>query len=180
MAYTPLPSLPQELIKQEVALRVRRDDDGVFLCELYLAMRWGELTETGWPDEVKIAFLKQQFDLQTRHYDAHYPGAVWAVIEQSGRPIGRLYLQLSGGDLRLIDIVLLEAFRSRGLGTRLIQTVQREAECLGATTLSLHVEQASQALALYQRLGFVITEDCGVHYRMEWPVPAAGQVKSAS
>jgi len=180
MAYTPLPWLPKELTEQGITLRPRRDDDGVFLRDLYIAMRWRELAQTGWPDETKAAFLMQQFDLQTRHYDAHYPGAAWTIIEQDGKPIGRLYLQRSGNDLRLIDIVLLEACRGQGLGTRLIEAVQQEAKELGTVSLSLHVEQGSAALPLYQRLGFAITEDCGVHYRMDWVVPGCNQVKSAS
>jgi hypothetical protein len=50
-----------------VTLRVFRDDDLEFLCELYASTRADELALlVDWSEERKRAFLRQQFEAQHR------------------------------------------------------------------------------------------------------------------
>lgn len=170
MTATPLPAIPDALMERGVTLRLRRDDDDLFLRQVYFAYRWDEVAASGWPEETRVAFLSQQQDLQRRHYDSHYPGAAWGVIEVDGERAGRLYLQYSQQDLRIIDIAFLPQFRNLGIGGGLLRATQALTRELGGVKASIHVEQNNPALRLYQRLGFVIAAPRPPYFLLEWPV----------
>lgn len=117
-----------------------------------------------WPDDAKRAFLRSQFEAQTRHYDTHYSDAEFCVLEREGRPIGRLILSWGERDAHIVDISLIPECCGQGLGTALLQAVQAQSPGI----VSIYVERFNPALRLYQRLGFVQEEDTGVYYRMRW------------
>src|ERR1044071_9858634 len=78
----------------EAGLRFRpiADADLSCLARLYASTRMEELAVTGWPDAQKTSFLQSQFDAQHAHYQKHYVGAEFLVIEHAAIAIGRLYL----------------------------------------------------------------------------------------
>lgn len=117
-----------------------------------------------WPDDAKRAFLRSQFEAQTRHYDTHYSDAEFCVLEREGRPIGRLILSWGERDAHIVDISLIPECCGQGLGTALLHAVQAQSPGI----VSIYVERFNPALRLYQRLGFVQEEDTGVYYRMRW------------
>jgi ribosomal protein S18 acetylase RimI-like enzyme len=147
-----------------LTVRPRTPADTEFLAALYASTRATELAQVPWPDDAKRAFLRSQFEAQTRHYDLHYADAEFLVLERDGRAIGRLILSWGDGDLHVVDIALLPACCGMGLGTSLLRAVQAQA----ANSVSIHVERFNPALRLYQRLGFVHEEDTGVYFRMRW------------
>ena len=150
-----------------VTWRAMDESDLPFLAAVYASTRAEELAVTGWPDEVKQAFLDQQHEAQHTHYQAHYPGALWLVVERGGAPIGRLYLREGGSDIRLIDIALLPEHRSAGIGGAIIDDLLAWARAIGKS-VSLHVEPNNPVLRHYQRLGFVEGEEWGAYRRMDW------------
>ena len=103
-----------------VTCRAMVEGDFPFTAALYASTRTEELAPTGWPDEVKDAFLAQQHEAQHRHYQAHYPGADWLIVERDGAAIGRIYIHERETDIRLIDIALLPAHRRAGIGGAMI------------------------------------------------------------
>jgi ribosomal protein S18 acetylase RimI-like enzyme len=144
--------------------RPRTPADTEFLAALYASTRAAELAPVPWPDAAKRAFLRSQFEAQTRHYDLHYAASEFLVLERDGRPIGRLTLCWGDRELRVVDLALVPACCGLGLGTALIRAVMAQA----AGSVSLHVERFNPALRLYHRLGFVAEEDTGVYYRLRW------------
>ena len=150
-----------------VTWRTMREDDLAFAASVYASTRTEELAVTGWPDEVKQAFLDQQHQAQHNHYQSHYPGAEWLVVERGGAPIGRLYLQEGASDIRLIDIALLPEHRGAGIGAAIIDDLLAWARALGKS-VSLHVEPNNPVRRLYQRLGFVAGSMAGAYQRMDW------------
>lgn len=153
-------------------LRPRTPVDMDFLAELYAQTREEELRPAPWTNAQKHAFLRDQFEKQHAHYLAHYPGAEWWVVDVGGAPAGRLYLEQTAAELRLMDIALTDAHRGRGLGSRLIDAVLRRADA-AEIPVRLHVEPFNRALRLYQRRGFRHLETRGVYWFMERPVGAA-------
>ena len=141
--------------------------DRAFLESLYASTRRDELAPVPWTDDVKRAFLAQQFGLQDAHYRANYPGADLLVIERGGEAIGRVYVYRSSGEIRLMDIALVEAERGGGLGTALVEELMAEARATGAS-ITLHVEPDNPAQRLYRRLGFTLIEERGVHHFLGW------------
>lgn len=167
-ADAPVLCLPEALARQDVYLRPQTAADREFLHGLYASTRWEELAPSGWPDAAKIGFLRQQSDLQLKHYDKFYQdgGAFW-LITLGGDPIGRLYVFRGGGEIRVVDLSLVPPARGRGYGAALLTAVQVEA-AEQDWSVSIHVERNNRARNLYRRLGFVVTEEHGVYLRMDW------------
>lgn len=156
-----------------ISLRLITPADVSFLAGVYASTRAEELAVTGWSDEEKAVFCRRQFDAQSAHYAANYPGASFQVIERDGVPIGRLYVARWEKEIRIVDITLLTEFRGTGIGTKLLRELQDEARSAGKS-LTIHVERFNRALALYQRLGFQQVEDKGVYLLMKWKGSQSG------
>lgn len=153
--------------------RAMTDVDLPFVAELYASVRAAELALTGWPAEMRGAFLEQQHRAQHQHYRAHYPDADWLIIERQGKRIGRLYVDEAPGDLHLIDISLLDCSRGRGVGTAIIADLIAHADA-GGKSLSLFVEPNNPARRLYLRLGFESEGIAGAYESMRRPVSGSG------
>lgn len=151
-----------------LCLRPIRDNDLPFLASLYASTRERELEPVPWTEAEKQAFLSFQFNCQHQHYQQHYSGARFDIIERDAEPIGRLYLAPLAGELRIMDIALVPGARRRGIGTRLLQAVLERARSEGSE-VTIHVERDNPALALYQRLGFQLREDRGVYLFLVHP-----------
>ena len=156
-----------------ISYRPIGEADLPFLFEVYASTRADELAITGWPDEMKHAFLAQQFEAQHVHYQRHYPDAEWLVIEREGEGIGRLYIEAWDEEVRIIDIALLPHARRHGIGAAILEDLLEEAG-EAAKAVSIHVEKNNPARGLYERLGFAPVRDRGVYDQREWrPAGAA-------
>lgn len=174
------PSPPAALPGRGIALRHATSADLPFLRELYAGFRFAELLPLPWSEAEKQAFLDDQFRLQHLHFTTHFPKADFWIVEESrpaavARAVGRLYLDRSGADWRIIDIGLAGAMRGGGLGTALIEWTQQACIDAGGTAIDLHVMTTNaRARALYERLGFVVRgEVSGYHQPMRWTARSA-------
>ncbi|HEU4887236.1 MAG TPA: GNAT family N-acetyltransferase [Thermoanaerobaculia bacterium] len=152
---------------ETISLRPETDDDLEFTARLYASTREEELRPVDWPDEQKVAFLRQQFDAQRLHYRQHYDFAEFWIIVDDGVPVGRLYIHRHGNDVRLMDIGLMPDHRGRGIGEMLVKRILDAAAAEGKS-VSIHVEMFNPAMSLYQRLGFKQIDTYGVYHLMEW------------
>jgi len=144
-----------------------RNADLPFLRRLYRSTRAEELAQTGWPDAIKRAFCDQQFDAQHRDWIARHPDAWFLLLMERRDPVGRLYVDESGDDVRLIDISLMPAVRGRGLGSAVLGALITRANAVGKG-VALSVDPMNpRAAALYRRWGFIETgrDDARVHMR---------------
>lgn len=152
----------------EVSLRGETDGDLEFLKDLYAASREREmLVLVDWSDEQKREFLDQQFNAQRSQYQKHYPDASFAIIEQSGQSIGRLYTAELEQEIRLMDIALMPTARNSGIGGKICSDVMARATQLGKI-VSLHVEEDNPAKHLYERLGFDDVGEVSFYTLMHW------------
>ena len=167
---TPPGSHPHPLA---ITLRPVVAGDAGFLRRLYGSTREAELAHLDWDDDQKDAFISSQFEAQRRSYEEHYRGAASDLIVVDGEPAGRLYVARGADEIRIVDIALLPAYRNRGIGSQLLGALLDEA-AVADKQVTMHVERFNPALRLYERLGFVLVEDKGVHLFLEWRPPAAG------
>jgi ribosomal protein S18 acetylase RimI-like enzyme len=148
-------------------MRPARDEDEPFLYELYRSTRIDELSQTGLAPDQLDQLVRFQFTAQQHHYREAYKDAEHLIIEVDDRPVGRLLVYRSDKEVRLVDIALLLEWRGGGIGSELIGRLQEEAVAL-SRPLTLHVAKSNRALRLYERLGFKVVEDAGIHFFMRW------------
>ncbi|WP_395688254.1 GNAT family N-acetyltransferase [Caenimonas koreensis] len=133
---------------------------------MYASTREDELRIVPWPPEVKQAFLQDQFNKQHTHYLSGYPNALWLVLEHASEPAGRIYVEQTGSEIRLMEISLLPACRNAGVGTSLMNALLAHADLQGLP-VTLHVEPYNPAKRLYQRCGFLDVETRGYYVLMQ-------------
>lgn len=171
----PPPPLDETLRAAGIVLWPAGAADLPFLKSLYAGFRMPELLFAPWTLAQKQAFAEDQFRPQHIHFVHHFAAAdFWVVMRAeppaAPRPIGRLYLDRSGPEWRLVDIILNGEARGQGLGAALISWVQKNAAAAGAESLALHVAVNNpRAQALYLRLGFQPLESGdGLNVPMRW------------
>ena len=149
-------------------LRPTESNDESFLLNVYANTRTEEMALVNWSDEQKAAFLRMQFDAQTKHYLANYPSAEYYIILWEGKSIGRLILEPTSESLLIMDIALLPEFRNQGIGQTIIKDLMNKAR-QDNVPLILRVEFFNPAVQLYARLGFVKTREVNsVYQEMIW------------
>lgn len=148
----------------DLRLREATPEDEPFLLEVYASTRLDELEGFGWDEDQKQAFIKMQFMARERSY----PRVDSRIILLNGRPVGRLLVDRGDASILLRDIALLTEYRNRGLGSRLITELMKEAASVGKPIL-LHVVVTSPAVRLYERLGFRRNGDeTAAYLEMKW------------
>src|ERR1041384_5617196 len=99
--------------------RVTADDES-FLLSLCAGTHAEELAQVQWQEGQQEAFVRWQFEMQRREYDARFPDAEYDLIEIYGNPAGRIWIGRSENEIRLLDIALLPDFQNRRAGTILL------------------------------------------------------------
>jgi GNAT superfamily N-acetyltransferase len=162
-------------VGDRVSLRPAVDDDQAFLLAVYAGTRADELALVDWDDARKAAFVRMQFEAQHAYYREQYPDAAFDVILLDGEAAGRLYLNRSPDEIRIVDIALLPDRRGQGIGSVLMARIQDEAAREGKP-LRIHVERFNPALRWYEKLGFAPVADRGVYLFLEWRAPTGNDV----
>ncbi len=149
-------------------LRPVRTSDDRFLLALYESTRAEEMDDVPWSDVQKQAFLKGQFEAQRTDYSVRFPDAEHSIIVVDDDPIGRIWIDQSVKEIRLLDIAIVPSVQNTGVGTALVEQLQHNAtEAELSLRHSVHATNRD-ALRFYQRLGFVVVEDFQTHVLMEW------------
>lgn len=149
-----------------IQLRATTVDDNEFLCRLYTSVRAEEVAFWGWSADRCNAFLRMQFGMQQRAYAMQFAG-MDQLIYLEREPVGRFLVERNADRFHLVDIALLSEHRNKGIGKYLIEKLQSEASAKGLPVI-LSVLKNNPAIRLYQRLGFTITGEEGLHFLMEW------------
>jgi ribosomal protein S18 acetylase RimI-like enzyme len=149
-----------------VILRPQTQADDSFLFELYASTREEETAAFGFNAEQNRQFLRSQFELQAIHYQRHYEGASFNIIEVNGEAAGKLYVHRGAGEWRVMDIALSPLYRYRGAGTSLLRSLLADADRAGVP-VTIHVEEYNRARRLYERLGFRTKEQQGMYLLLE-------------
>ncbi len=155
---------------ESLTLRRVTLSDQQFLMSVYESTRSDELDQVEWPEGQREAFLRWQFELQKREYDARFPDADYFIILIAGKVAGRIWIGTDQNQIRLLDIALLPEFQNRGAGTQLMRLLIDEARRTNKPLRHMVFVLNNNATRFYERLGFVIIEDLGAYKHMEWPM----------
>jgi ribosomal protein S18 acetylase RimI-like enzyme len=153
-----------------ITVRDERLQDEPFLYELYASRRQAEMDALGWPLEFRNTFLNQQFRASQGYHTA-FPEAEFQIVLLNGVNAGRLIINRTREELRVVDLALLPQFRNAGVGTSLLQKLFGEASAT-RKPVRLKVDRGSRAERLYQRLGFIKISETELHFEMEWRASA--------
>src|SRR6266436_1227766 len=153
---------------ERLTLRAVTADDEALLLFVYDSSRAEELAPVQWQEGQREAFVKWQFDLQRREYDARFPDADYYVILIDDCPAGRIWIGRDAEQIRLLDIALLPEFQNRGAGKLLLRRLIDEAQSTHKPLRHMVFVLNNDAHRFYERLGFVIIEDLGAYKHMEW------------
>lgn len=149
-------------------LRSVTKEDEPFLVALYGSTREAELSQVEWQEGQRDIFVRWQFDMQRREYDARFPDARYQLIVIDGEPAGRIWVGEDEEEIRLLDIALLPQFQKRGAGTVLLRDLMKEADAAGKRLRHMVFVLNDNAHRFYERLGFVVIEDVGAYKHMEY------------
>jgi ribosomal protein S18 acetylase RimI-like enzyme len=153
-------------------LKPARPDDNDFLYEVFC---------TTWQDEVAALpnqnlarhVLRIQHTAQERRFDNRYPGHRRFVVSHGDERVGRFYLFASGSTLNIVDLTLLPQFRRRGIGTRLVLDLMREAALDGHRVSMQVARRNGVSLDVYASLGFDLVSSDDLDHYFEWPPASA-------
>lgn len=151
-----------------VELRPVSASDDQFLVAIYASTRENELAQAQWVEGQKEMFIRWQFDLQRREYDARFPDAAYHIIVVDQQPAGRIWVGSDDEQIRLLDIALLPEFQKRGVGTALLRRLMDVAAKKGKVLRHMVFVLNNDGKRFYERLGFVTIEDLGAYQHMEW------------
>jgi len=154
-------------VDPEIVLRPAAATDDDFLFALFAGTRATELAGTGWPAAQQDAFLRSQFAARRRHYAQTFPDAGPAIVHCDGKPVGTLAVHRDAEEIRVVDLALQPEHCGRGLGSRLLRTLQEEARTTHRS-LRLQALKTDRPARLYARLGFAPTGENGLYLKMEW------------
>lgn len=146
----------------DVLVRPATANDYGFLREmLYEAVFWN-------PDGDRPSIVTAMQDPSIAHYIEGFrrPGDFGLVAETLDKePVGATWFRFFSaanpsygyvaGDVPEIAIAVIDGWRGKGLGSRLLQELLSCAHEAGLARVSLSVSPANPAKRLYERLGFV-------------------------
>jgi len=149
-------------------MRPSSQDDEEFLYSLLAEDKAVQLAAMGWGRDQWGPLVELQYRGRKMTYESQYPDAENSILlGEDGTPVGRLLLNRNRDRWRIVDLAILTALRSRGLGTTILSYCQQQAAAAGAS-LELQVAPFSTARRLYERLGFRAISESATAVEMVW------------
>jgi ribosomal protein S18 acetylase RimI-like enzyme len=141
----------------DYSLRQATDSDYDFLYQLKVTCLKEYITATwGWDESY-----------QKEHFARNFNPKNSQIILVANVEVGELSAQDLEDELFLSRILIKPEYQERGLGTALIEDLQKQAEAR-KVPVTLQVLKVNPAHRLYQRLGFQIVEESNTHYWMKF------------
>lgn len=128
----------------------------------YWLYEWGHYFETDIVEHLIIL----QFKAKITGYHTRYP-VEYYVIQNEQKDVGYICIYQEDQLLRVIDFKISSEYRNKGIGKRVINSIQRKAK-EGKQTIYLTVAKGNIALRLYIREGFKIKENNDTDYQLVW------------
>lgn len=157
-------------LAQGLVVRPSRSTDGPFLQSLYRSAR-ADLQWIDGEQGLVEAVIAQQFQVQERGMDEHFPGALHYVIEKLTTPIGALSADFGPGEIRVLYLAFVPAARGQGFGRAVLQGVQQAAAQVCCPVATVVWASNPHARQHYLALGFGVEEETATAQRLVWYPP---------
>ena len=113
----------------------------------------------GWDED----YQKKDFDGDFAHMDQ------FNVIEIDGRFVGFVQYYFEYPYFEVVEIHLLPEYRGKGVGSDILRYLQKVCIAQDRKIRIGCFKENHRAKALYQKLGFMQTEETDTHYILEYP-----------
>lgn len=130
-----------------------------------------DLNEQCYEDLARRQFGSWDAGLQSQAFDAKWETQQFQKIFVDDNVVGGIWVEENPQDNQLKEIQIHPMHQNKGIGTLVVQDVIKQAQTDGKR-LWLKVLHQNQALNLYERLGFIVTEKTDVQYIMVWGTQA--------
>lgn len=118
------------------------------------------------PDPLREDLLDRSLAAWTASL-TQYQGIEDHVVEQRGEVMGRLILSMTQEAIVVVDLVVAEHHRGRGVATAVLQSVMKRAKAEDKP-MRLTARRDTRALGLYRRLGFAMRSHDEIFTHLEW------------
>ena len=109
-------------------------------------------------------------EFQQKDFDSDFASvAHFSVIEIDGKFIGFLQFYFESSYLDVAEIHLLPEYRGKGIGSDILLCLQNDCLIKKRTMRIGCFKENLRATSLYQKLGFIQTEETNTHYIMQYP-----------
>lgn len=137
-------------------------------------------------DEIRMAdadkdyietVIDMQLDAQQGGYGQQFPNAIYLVLEKNGSRIGRITLDISPVELRLVDLDFIKKAQGKGFGSSILLWLMKAA-AQTKTPLLVPMRRDDMSMARFlTQYGFIEDEEMSdqVYARMSW-MPTADEM----
>lgn len=119
------------------------------------------------PREQRENLLEMQYLAKLSFYNNQWPDATTYLVKAERLGIGKIILSTYKSGLHIIDVVIAEKYRNKGIGRKLLMLVEQRALDIGCTKLTLSVATNNRAKTLYDYLGYEVTSQNETHIAMQ-------------
>jgi diamine N-acetyltransferase len=149
---------------ENINIRPARDHEGTLLSELG-ARAFSQAFAADNTPENMVTYLSGAFSAEKQAEELARPGSRFLILEINGQPAGFAHLLDSAAPecvtgnqpVELSRFYLLDGWKGKGNGSRLMQACIDEARSRGADVIWLGVwEENARAIAFYQKWGYAI------------------------
>lgn len=145
--------------KGDLRVRPVKSTDMAFVYELFCSVRGPELEYTNFNAVEKARFLTSQFKAMHDSYAQRFPKGQHYIVVKQDEDVGRIYVNETDEEIRLLDVIIRPDKRNQGIGAHLLQQMIQRSNQTGKTIRFYvwHTNIAGQRF--YERLGFKQVRD---------------------
>lgn len=127
-----------------IRLRPATDADLEFLYNLMVAtMREYVEATWGWDE-----------DFQARRFRGNFLAERWQTVSVGAQDVGTVAIENRPDELLLRNLYLLPSHQGRGIGTKIVQDLSRDARSRNVPVTLSVLKSNPRAIRLYEKLGF--------------------------
>ena len=154
-------------VTQHLRVRDTHDGDAPFRRALYAATR-DDLRRLPMPAEQIDGLIGMQQQILESGQRRAFPQAAHWIVEFHAEAVGRVVLDMSGDEWRLVDIAIAPAARRQGLAGAVLRALQHRAAARRAAIALAVAHGNDGALRLYAAAGFQVRASDALHRQMIW------------
>jgi ribosomal protein S18 acetylase RimI-like enzyme len=151
-----------------LSLRRAGEEDVNFLSGVFRETLDFILDNPGLDDDHKLLVVDDQERLRDLSYAREFPNSADFVIEDGGRPVGRILIETAKGTLRIVDVAIQKADRRQGIGAMVLGGVLGHAVETGASVRLSVSHDNPVARQFYDKLGFEVENASQTQTHLIW------------